>query len=41
MSLSGTERGAQKAVAWLNMKFNSPQLMIQKVHQEFWVTDEM
>ena len=24
MSLSGAERGAQKAVAWFNVKFNSP-----------------
>ena len=34
MSFSGAERGAEKAVAWLNLKFNSPQLMIPKVYEE-------
>ena len=34
MSFSGAERGAEKAVSWLNLRFNSPQLMIPKVYQE-------
>ena len=34
MSFSGAERGAEKAVAWLNLKFNSPQLMIPKVYED-------
>ena len=34
MSFSGAERGARKAVSWLNLKFNSPQLMIPKVYEE-------
>ena len=34
MSFNGAERGAEKAVSWLNLKFNSPQLMIPKVYQE-------
>ena len=34
MSFSGAERGAEKAVAWLNLKFNLPQLMIPKAYKE-------
>ena len=34
MSFSGAERGAEKAVSWLELKFNSPQLMIPKVYEE-------
>ena len=34
MSFSGAERSAEKAVAWLNLKFNSPGLMIPKVYEE-------
>ena len=33
MRFSGAESGAEKAVAWLNLKFNSPQLMIPKVYK--------
>ena len=34
LSFSGAERAAQRAVDWLNLKFNSPQLMIPIVYQE-------
>ena len=34
MSFSGAERGAEKAVSWLELKFNAPQLMILKVYEE-------
>ena len=34
MSFSGAERGAEKAVAWLELKFNEPQLMIPRVFEE-------
>ena len=34
MSFSGAERCADKAVAWLELKFNEPQLMIPRVFKE-------
>ena len=34
MSFSGAKHAAWKAVDWLNLKFNSPQLMIPVVYQE-------
>ena len=34
MSFRGAERAAEKAVDRLNLKFNSPQLMIPRVYQE-------
>ena len=34
MSFSGAERGADKAVAWLELKFNEQQLMIPRVFKE-------
>ena len=34
MTFSGAERGADKAVAWLELKFNEPQLMIPHVFEE-------
>ena len=34
LSFSGAEHVAQKAVDWLNLKYNSPQLMIPVVYQE-------
>ena len=34
MSFSGAKQRAKKAVSWLNLKFNSPQLMIPKVYEE-------
>ena len=34
LSYSGSEDSAQKAVAWLSLKFDSPQLMIPKVYQQ-------
>jgi hypothetical protein len=34
MSFRGAERAAEKAVDWLNLKFNSPQIMIPRVYQE-------
>ena len=34
LSYSGSEDSAQKAVAWLSLKFDSPQLMIPKIYQE-------
>ena len=34
ISLSGAEHVARKAVDWLNLKFNSTQLMIPIVYQE-------
>ena len=34
LSFSGAERAAQRPVDWLNLKFNSPQLMIPIVYQE-------
>ena len=34
MNFSGAERGAEKAVSWLELKFNAPQLMIPKEYKE-------
>ena len=34
MRFSGAERGAEKAIAWLELKFNEPQLMIPKIFKE-------
>ena len=34
MSFSGAQDGSAKAVQWLNMKFNSPHLLLPKVYQE-------
>ena len=34
LSYSGAENSAQKAVAWLSLKFDSPQLQIPKVYQQ-------
>ena len=34
MTFSGAERGEDKAVAWLELKFNEPQLMIPRVFEE-------
>ena len=34
LSFSGAERAAQRAVDWLNLKFDSPQPMIPIVYQE-------
>ena len=34
MSFLGAERSADKAVAWLELKFNEPQLMILRVFEE-------
>ena len=33
MSFSSAERGAEKAVSWLNLKFNSPHLLMPKVYE--------
>ena len=32
MSFSGAEHAAQKSADWLNLKFNSPQLMIPVIY---------
>ena len=37
MSFSGAENGAAKAVAWLNLKFNSLHLLLPRVYQELWM----
>ena len=34
MSFSGAERGAEKTVSWLNLKFNSPHILMPKVYEE-------
>ena len=34
MSFSGAEKGAEKAIAWLELKYNEPQLMIPKIYEE-------
>ena len=34
LSFSGAERGAEKAVDWLNLRFNSPGLMIPRIYDE-------
>ena len=34
LSFSGAERAAQRAVDWLNLKFNIPQLLVPIVYQE-------
>ena len=33
-SFSGAERGAEKAVEWLELRFNEPQLMIPRIFEE-------
>ena len=33
MMFIGAERGVEKAVKWLELRFNEPQLMIPKIHE--------
>ena len=34
MLFSGAHNGAAKAVRWLNVKFNSPNLLVPRVYEE-------
>ena len=34
MSFSGAQDGPAKAVKWLNVKFNSPHMLLPRVYQE-------
>ena len=36
MLFSGAEDGPAKAVEWINVKFNSPHLLLPWVYQEIW-----